>query len=220
MKMLCERAIEVQQDLYITFIDYKKGFDKLKVKHKDLLKMLWDIGIDDKALRVIRNLYLNQTAAIRLPDKTLTRWVWVVRGVRQGRGMLPDFFNLYSELILRVLEDVPEGIIVNGIRLNKIRYADDTAFITTWQDGGQRVLQIAEVSGENRGLSINCKKTKSLCEFPRRYPNQPSYLLQVRKPLSKLLRLTISVPRSQQTVEARRKLEELVWPKMRSTRWE
>ena len=57
LKMLCERAIEVKQDLYITFIDYRKAFDK--VKHKDLLKMLQDVGIDNKDLRVIRNLYLN-----------------------------------------------------------------------------------------------------------------------------------------------------------------
>mgnify|MGYP001793419839 CR=1 FL=1 len=66
--MLCERATEVQQDLYITFIDYRKAF--VKVKHKDLLKMLQDIGIDDKELRlrVIRNLYLDQTAAVSLQN--------------------------------------------------------------------------------------------------------------------------------------------------------
>ena len=39
-------------------------------------------------------------------------------------------FNLYSDRILRELEDVDQGIVVNGVRINvrinNIRYADDT----------------------------------------------------------------------------------------------
>ena len=38
LKMLCEIAIEHQQDLYLVFIDYKKAFDR--VKHKELFEML------------------------------------------------------------------------------------------------------------------------------------------------------------------------------------
>ena len=41
------------------------------------------------------------------------------------------------------VEDVTEGIVVNGVRLNNNRYVDDTAFITTSQDGAQLVFQIA-----------------------------------------------------------------------------
>ena len=101
LKMLCERAIQVQEDLYITFLDYKKAFDK--VKDKELLKMLQDIGIDNKDLRVVGDLYLNQTAAIHLPDNTLDEWVRVVRGVRQGCVISPDFFILYREICLRLI---------------------------------------------------------------------------------------------------------------------
>ena len=38
LRMLPERAIEMQKDLYVCFIDYTKSFDK--VQHKELFNML------------------------------------------------------------------------------------------------------------------------------------------------------------------------------------
>ena len=38
-----------------------------------------------------------------------------------------------------VLKCIYKGTVANGVRLNNIRYADDTAFITTSQDGTQHV---------------------------------------------------------------------------------
>ncbi|KAK3743177.1 hypothetical protein RRG08_064033 [Elysia crispata] len=53
-----------QKDLYICFIDYSKAFDK--VKHEKLFEMLNQLDIDGKDLRVLRNLYWDQTAAVRV----------------------------------------------------------------------------------------------------------------------------------------------------------
>ena len=39
--------------------------------------------------------------------------------------MSPDLFNIYSEMILRNLENYP-GVKINGVNINNIRYADDT----------------------------------------------------------------------------------------------
>ena len=63
LRVLSERAIEVQSPLFICFVDYKKAFDR--VKHKAILQQLESIGIDDKDLRLIQNLYYSQTATIR-----------------------------------------------------------------------------------------------------------------------------------------------------------
>ena len=41
-----EKAIEKQKDPYICFIDYVKAFDR--VKHQELIKVLEQIGIDEK----------------------------------------------------------------------------------------------------------------------------------------------------------------------------
>ena len=42
--------------------------------------------------------------------------------------MSPDLFNIYSEMILRNLENYP-GVKINGVNINNIRYADDTVLI-------------------------------------------------------------------------------------------
>ena len=81
LRMICERSIEMQKDIYLCFIDYTKAFDK--VKHVQLLDMLQDLDIDGKDIRLLRNLYWEQTAGIRIEDKIST-YKQIKRGVRQG----------------------------------------------------------------------------------------------------------------------------------------
>ena len=52
LRTLMERAIEVQKDLYLCFIDYSKAFDKVHVKHSDLtcLTFYKDITVMKKIL--------------------------------------------------------------------------------------------------------------------------------------------------------------------------
>ena len=78
--------------------------------------MLQQIGIDDKDYRIIHTLYFQQKAAIKL-TKDLSHWIDIRRGVRQGCVMSTDFFNFYSEFILRELEEIKEGIQINGQRI-------------------------------------------------------------------------------------------------------
>ena len=125
LSMLAERCIEMQRDLYLCFIDYSKAFDK--VRHEKLFNILEHLDIVGKDLRVIRNLYWNQSAAVRIGGE-LSEYKLIKRGVRQGCVMSPDLFNIYSEMILRNLENYP-GVKINGENINNIRYADDTVLI-------------------------------------------------------------------------------------------
>lgn len=62
--MLGERTIKTQKDLFLCFIDYEKAFDT--VRHKNLLDILKNLNIDTQDLRIIKNLYHEQTAAVRV----------------------------------------------------------------------------------------------------------------------------------------------------------
>ena len=79
LRMLSERSIQHQQNIYICFIDYKKAFDR--VRHKRLFEMLKDVGLDEKDQRIIYNLYHLQKGAIKFPNG-LTEWTEINRGVR------------------------------------------------------------------------------------------------------------------------------------------
>ena len=72
MRSIAERAIEMQRDLYVCFIDYTKAFDK--VRHKNLMQILNNLDLDGKDLRLIQDLYWRQQAAIRI-DNDLSKYV-------------------------------------------------------------------------------------------------------------------------------------------------
>ena len=44
--------------------------------------------------------------------------------------MSPDIFNLYSQGVLRELQDMP-GLVVAGNIIDNLRYGDDTVLIAT-----------------------------------------------------------------------------------------
>ena len=159
IRMVSERSIQHQQNIYTVFIDYWKAFDK--VRHGELFKMLEKVNIDDKDMRILRNLYEQQRAAVRLPEG-LTDEFKIHRGVRQGCVGSPNLFNLYSETILRPLEDEPDGIVVNGVKINNVRYADDTILLADSEEGLQRLFNKLAFESERYGLSINAKKTKTM----------------------------------------------------------
>ena len=158
LSMLAERCIEMQKDLYLYFIDYSKAFDK--VIHKKLFNILEHQDIDGKDLKVIRNLYWDQTAAVRIGGE-LSEYKLIKRGVRQGCVMSPDLFNIYSEMILRNLESYP-GVKINGENINNIRYADDTVLIADSEENLQRVLDITIEKSKEMGLTLNVKKTECM----------------------------------------------------------
>ncbi len=158
LRILSERAIQVNQDIYACFIDYTKAFDK--VQHEKLFDILQNLNIDGKDLRVIRNLYWEQTAAVRVEDN-LSPFTKVERGVCQGCVLSPDLFNIYSEMILREIEDYP-GIMVGGTNIDNLRYADDTVLLATNQNDLQNILDRVVEESARKGLTINCKKTECM----------------------------------------------------------
>ena len=125
-RMLSERCIEVNRDVYCCFVDYTKAFDR--VQHNILFELLSDLDITDKDLRIIQNMYFNQQAVVRLDE--MSEPVSICRGVRQGCVMSPDLFSYYSEVIVREASGC-RGVMVGGLNLSNIRYADDTALLTS-----------------------------------------------------------------------------------------
>lgn len=159
IQVLFQRCRDVNCDIFACFIDYEKAFDK--IQHEKMMQILKDTGIDGKNLRIIRNLYWNQSASIRLNSEECTDEVNIRRGVRQGCILSPLIFNLYSEEIFNeALEGEEHGILVNGERLNNIRYADDTVVFADNIISMQRLIDKISEASERYGLKVNINKTK------------------------------------------------------------
>ena len=68
---IIENAGEFQKNLYFCFIDYAKAFDC--ADHNKLWKILKEMGITDHLTRLLRNLYADQLATVRL-DILVSNW--------------------------------------------------------------------------------------------------------------------------------------------------
>ena len=162
LRMICERSIEMQKDLYLCFIDYTidytKAFDR--ENHEQLLDMLQNLDLDGKDLRFLRNLYWEQQAGMWINNR-ISDFKQIKRGVRQGCVFSPDLFNLYSEQILREIKDM-KGLVIGGYNMNNLRYADDTVLISDSSEELQALLDKVVIESEKRGLSIDCKKTECM----------------------------------------------------------
>lgn len=158
IQVLVQKCREMQQDVFLCFVDYEKAFDR--VLHDHLLEILKDIGLDDKDITIIKTLYWSQHATVRV-DGEETDAIVIQKGVRQGCILSPLLFNLYSEdIISKALHDLDCGVKINGRNINNLRYADDTVLIaSTAADLQQMVERLEGCSGE-AGLKMNINKTK------------------------------------------------------------
>ena len=88
---IIERARKFQKTIYFCFIDYAKAFDC--VDHNKLWKILKEMGIPDRLICLLRNLYADQDATIRTGHGT-TDWFQIRKGVCQGCILSPCLCNL------------------------------------------------------------------------------------------------------------------------------
>ena len=63
LRIITERAVEMQKDIYMCFIDYPKAFDK--VRHQELFEDQDKLDLYRKDVHLLASLYWNQTACIQ-----------------------------------------------------------------------------------------------------------------------------------------------------------
>ena len=95
-----ERSRKCGDELHLTFPDIKKAYDT--VDRENLLQLLKHLGVDEKIVQVLNELYTNNKVKFILRDIT-TKWMNNNVGVRQGCLISLTLFNFYiEELIVRI----------------------------------------------------------------------------------------------------------------------
>ena len=79
LRILCEKYLQHQQDLYHVFIDFKKAFDR--VWHAALWATMKKYNISANLIRVIKNLCDKATRAV-LFNSSIGDWFRTTVGVR------------------------------------------------------------------------------------------------------------------------------------------
>ena len=102
LRILCEKYLWHEQDLYHVFIDFKKAFDR--VWHPALWATMNKYNISTNLIQVIKNLYNKTTSAV-LFNSSIGDWFRTTVGVRQGCLLSPTVFNIFLE---RIMTDASE----------------------------------------------------------------------------------------------------------------
>ena len=123
LRILCEKYLQHQHDLYHEFIDFKKAYDR--VWHVALWATMKKYNISTKLIRVIKNLYDKATSAV-LFNSSIGDWFRTTAGVRQGCLLSPILLNIFLERIMTdTLEDHEGTVSIGGRTITNIRFADD-----------------------------------------------------------------------------------------------
>ena len=123
LRILCEKYLQHQQDLYHVFTDFKRAFDR--VWHAALWATMKKYNISTNLIQVIRNLYDKATSAV-LFNSSIGDLFRTTVGVRQGCLLSPTLFNIFLERIMTdTLEDDESTVSIRGRTITNLRFAYD-----------------------------------------------------------------------------------------------
>ena len=74
----------------------------------------------------------------------------------------PYLFNLFTELIFRVIEIDEEGVSIGGRKISNLRYADDTGITAESERELQMLANRVNEKGKHFGMKMNITKTKTM----------------------------------------------------------
>ena len=148
-----------KKPLYMGLIDLTKAFDS--VPRNKLFKKLGKAGVTGKMHRVIRDLYTDNRAAVRVGEYE-TKSFEIRSGVMQGSKLGPILFNIFINDLLEELHASNLGVQMITITVSALGFADDILVIADDPSKLQALLDICSNWSEQNGMPFNIKKCKVL----------------------------------------------------------
>ena len=159
-RVIVEKHIQHQKDLYHNFIDFKKAFDR--VWHDGLWKVLRDFNVDGRLVELIQALYENSSSAVLLNNQQGEFFRTTV-GVRQGCLLSPVLFNIYLEKIMQeTLSNHLTSISIGGRPICNLRFADDIDLMAGSNEELQDLTNRLTESANAFGMEVSSEKSKVL----------------------------------------------------------
>ena len=100
------------------------------------------------------------TSSSCINRKENSEGIQIKREIRQGCVLSPYLYNLFTELIFRVIENDDKGVPIGERRTSKLRYADDTGMATESERKLQVLVNRENEEGKHFGIKSSIKKAK------------------------------------------------------------
>ena len=145
--------------IFSCFIDFSKAFDT--IPRDLLLKKLLSYNIKGKFFNIIRNIYTNDKACIKIRDQR-TELFEINRGVRQGCVLSPLLFNIFLSNFVKQVDLTNGKVKLGDTEIASLVWADDIVLLAESEDGLQQMLNVLQLYCHENKLEINTEKTKCM----------------------------------------------------------
>ena len=158
LKSIIDHYKAQKKKVFASFIDLRKAFDT--VWREGLFHKLIKAEIPSKLFQIIYSMYIDTKCKIKF-SSGITKEFPSTCGVKQGDVLSPLLFNLYINDLVKSLEKVGcNPVVVNGLSINSLLYADDIILLSDSEEGLQKSLDCLEEFCSNWKLNVNHEKSK------------------------------------------------------------
>ena len=158
LRILCEKYLQRQQDLYHIFIDFRKAVTR--VWYAVLWATMKKYNISTNLIRVIKNLYKKAISAVFFNSSIGDRFRTTV-GVRQGCLLSPTLFNIFLERIVTDALEYHEGTVsIGGRTITNLRFSDDIDGLAGEEEELANLVQRLDKASTAYSMEIRAEKTK------------------------------------------------------------
>ena len=141
-----------------------------------LLDCLYNIGVNGKMWRLIKNWYHDGECSVKLNGELSTKFP-IMRGVRQGSILSPTLFLTIIDPLLRKLESSKLGLSINNLFMGAYLHADDIRTLSSSKESLDHQLKEVLTFTEENFLTLNPSKCEVLCCTKGNCPSPPTHVI-------------------------------------------
>ena len=156
MHTIISKYKKIKKPVFAIFVDFKKAFDS--VCRQALFYKMAKLGITGKFYDILRNLYSNSSAYIKLSSHISNKFD-IAKGTEQGHPLSPDLFKIFLSDLSPLLDFIDCPILSEKL-ISHLLWADDLIMLSLSSDTCQRQLEILDKFCCEWGLEVNELKTK------------------------------------------------------------
>ena len=131
------------------------------MEHNKLWRILKELGIPDHLTCLLRNLYADQEATVRMGHGTMD-WFQIGKEVHQGCILSSCLFNLCAEYIIAGLAKALKSRLLGEISITSGTHMTPLL----WKEELKSLLMKVKEESEKAGLKLNTQKTKIMASSP------------------------------------------------------
>ena len=170
LRILGEKYLQDQQNLYHVFIDFKKAFDR--VWHEALRATMRKYNINASIIRAIEKLHDKAQSAVLFNSST-GKWLRAIVGVRQECLLSPTIFNIFLESIMcEALDDHEGSVRIGGRLITNFRFADDIVVNAEEEEEAGVLVDRLDTTTTRYKMEIGPDKTKVMTNNPNGFQRE------------------------------------------------